>query len=327
MPAFGLTKQSRPHALVSGHADKANKVADTYGIDRKRVYNYDNFDRIADDPSIEVVYVILPNHMHAEFTIRALKAGKHVLCEKPMAVTPDECRQMIDAAKAANKKLMVAYRLRYEPHTQTAIGLLREKKLGEVRSFSAANMQNTKAPDIRLSKKTAGGPLGDVGIYCLNAARYMTGLEPIEVSGMLHQPDGEPRFAEVPEQLVWTMRFPNGILAHCACGFGSEVSRHLRVDCREGFLEMENAFAYRNQKLLTFQNKGLTQHQIDPVDHFAAEMDYFSGCVLRDENPITSGEEGLQDMLIIDAINTACAERRSVQIAVGVNKAVAGERA
>ncbi|MES2572512.1 MAG: Gfo/Idh/MocA family oxidoreductase, partial [Verrucomicrobiota bacterium] len=181
LPAFHQCKYSKPVALVSGHPDKARRVAQAYRIEEKAIYNYDNFDRIIDDPAIEVVYIVLPNSMHAEYTIRALRAGKHVLCEKPMAPTLEECHAMIAAAKKADRKLMIAYRLHYEPANLAVMELCKTKACGELKTFASSNSQNVKAPNIRLSAKLAGGPVGDVGVYSINAARYCTGEEPAEV--------------------------------------------------------------------------------------------------------------------------------------------------
>ena len=144
-------------------------MAKVYGIDERNIFDYDDFDRLNDCKEVDAVYIILPNSMHAEFTIRAIEAGKHVLCEKPMATSVEECKKMIGAAKKASRKLMIAYRLRYEPFNQKVIELCKEESLGAIKVISASNAQNVKAPNIRLSGKLGGGPLEDVGIYCLNA--------------------------------------------------------------------------------------------------------------------------------------------------------------
>lgn len=203
LPAFAAATASRPIALVSGHKDKAAKVAGHYGINPKNIYNYETFDELKNNEEVEIVYIVLPNSMHAEFTIRALKAGKHVLCEKPMAVTVAECEEMISVAKEMDKKIMIAYRLRYEPFNQKMIQLAKGRSLGELKLFTSENIQNVKAPDIRLSRALGGGPLGDIGIYCLNAARYITAEEPTEVAGMAFQSRSDPRFEEVPERIVF----------------------------------------------------------------------------------------------------------------------------
>ena len=165
MPAFRECRLSQPTALVSGHAEKAHKVADLYGIQHTSIYDYENYDRLADSPAVDAVYASLPNSMHAEYTIRALKAGKHVLCEKPMAVTVEECERMIAAAQEAGRKLMIAYRLHYEPFNRKAMELCAQKAFGPIKTLSSSNCQNTTAPNIRLSADLGGGPVGDVGIY------------------------------------------------------------------------------------------------------------------------------------------------------------------
>lgn len=312
LPAFAQTRTARPVALVSGHPDKAAKVAAAYGIDPKRIYSYDTFDRLADDKAVDIVYVVLPNSMHAEFTERAFKAGKHVLCEKPMAVSVAEGQGMIAAAKAAGRKLMIAYRLRYEPHHIQAIELVR--KLGGARTISASNCQDTQAPNIRLSRALGGGPLGDIGIYCLNAARYLTGAEPVEVTAQEHRPTDVPRFREVPESVAFTLRFPSGAVAALDCSFNSVESRRLRVHCPGGVIDMENAFAYRGLEMTVFEKAGRRKLTLGQVNHFAAEMDHFSDCVLRDRPPRTPGEEGLADLRVIAALNEAARTGRAVKV-------------
>src|SRR5579863_8196237 len=169
LPAFATCEKAKVVALVSGHPDKANKIALRYGVDPKNIYNYENYDSIKDNPEVEVLYIVLPNSMHAEYTIRGVQAGKHVLCEKPMATTPAECQSMIDAARQAHRKLMVAYRCRYEPFNQEMIRLAREQELGPVRIVHADAGFNIVDPtQWRLRKSMAGGgSLMDIGIYSL----------------------------------------------------------------------------------------------------------------------------------------------------------------
>lgn len=317
MPAFAHARLSRPTALVSGHPDKARRVAAAYGIDPKRIYGYDTFDRLRDDGEVDIVYVVLPNSMHAEYTIRAHRAGKHVLCEKPMAANPAECREMIAAARAAGKKLMVAYRLRYEPFNRAVIKMCREKAVGELRTFEASNCQVTPAPNIRLSRGLAGGPVQDVGVYCLNAARYVTGEEPVEVTAQEHRPANIPRFREVPASVAFQLRFPSGVLAHCDCSFDAAESRRFRVTGTDGFLDLDPAFGYRGLRLTVGKGAGREQPALAGVNHFAAEMDHFSDCVLNGKDPLTPGEEGLADMTVIAAIEEAARTGRAVPVAAG----------
>ncbi|RYD84519.1 MAG: Gfo/Idh/MocA family oxidoreductase [Verrucomicrobiaceae bacterium] len=320
MPAFLETRLSKPVALVSGHPEKARKIAEAYGVKPEAIYNYENYDQLAQNKEVEVIYIILPNSMHAEFTIRGLRAGKHVLCEKPMAPSVEECEQMIAVSKETGKKLMIAYRLHYEPMNLTVAELLRKQTFGPVKTLSSSNCQNTPAPNIRLSKKLGGGPIGDIGIYSINTARMILGEEPVEVSAMFHQPKDNPRFREVPESATFTLRFPSGVLAHCDCSFNSTESRRYRVHCEKGFVEMDPAFSYRGLRLRVKQgeSKGgtpqLAEWNVKEVNQFAAEMDHFSECVLQDKLPRTPGEEGLQDMRIIAAIEEAARTGQTVRI-------------
>ncbi|UQA56849.1 Gfo/Idh/MocA family protein [Polyangium aurulentum] len=315
LPAFGLAKHSKLVALVSGHPDKAKKVAEAHGLDAKNLYGYDNYDTLKDNPAVDIIYIILPNSMHAEYTIRGFEAGKHVLCEKPMAPSIEECQRMIDAGKAAGKKLMIAYRLHYEPFNKKVIEMCSKKELGALRSFSAMNVQTTKAPNIRLSSKLAGGPLGDIGIYCINAARYVAGEEPIEVMGMAHQPADDPNFREVPAGYAFTMRFPSGLLAHCDCSFQGERSSRYRVNCADGYIDLESAFPYFGQELRVSRKDGATKLQIEPKNHFTEEMDHFSQAVMSGKESDTPGEEGLADMRVIKAIEESARTGALVKVA------------
>ena len=314
LPAFARAHRSQPVALVSGHAEKAKQVAASFEIDPKAIYSYDNYDGLKDNPAVDVVYIILPNSMHAEYTVRALKAGKHVLCEKPMASDVAECEQMIAAAKTAKRKLMIAYRLRYEPFHITAIEACRKGTLGKLKVITATNSQIVQAPNIRLSKTLAGGPVGDVGIYCLNAARYLTGEEPTEVTAIAHQPKDDPRFREVPESVAFTLRFPSGVIANLDCSFGTAETRLCRIIGTEGILNLDNAFAYRGQRFTVQTAKQKAEVKIAEVDHFAAEMDYFSECVLDGKQLRTPGEEGLADMRVIAAIAESIKTGKAVKI-------------
>lgn len=314
LPTFGQCELAKLVALVSGHPDKAKKVAAVYGVDPKQIYDYSNYDEIAKNPDVDVIYIILPNSMHAEYTIRGLKAGKHLLCEKPMATSVTECEQMIAAAKSAKRQLMIAYRLRYEPFNMEAIKRCHEGQLGKLKTMTASNGQNTEAPNIRLSKSLGGGPLQDVGIYCLNAFRYLTGEEPIEVSATAHQPKDDPRFREVPESVAFTLKFPSGVIAHGDCSFGMSEARRCDVHGTQGSLHLDSAFAYQGQRLVVRESKLASELNLSPVNHFAAEMDHFSQCILAGKESRTPGAEGLADLRAITAIEEAIRTGRTVSL-------------
>jgi predicted dehydrogenase len=194
------------------------------------------------------------------------------------------------------------------------IELCEQKKFGDIKLISASNSQVVTAPNIRLSSKLGGGPLGDVGVYCLNAARYITRQEPIEVCAFSHQPKDDARFREVPESVSFVLRFPNEVQATCGCSFGASESRFYRVECSEGMIELDNAYSYRGQELRIRRKKENTRLEIEPVNHFAAEMDHFSECVLNGQNNHTTGEEGLADMRVMEAIEEAARSGRTVKI-------------
>jgi predicted dehydrogenase len=317
LPALTKCKRAKLAAFVSGSADKAKHLAQVYSLPTKNIYSYENFDRIASDPAVDVVYVALPNSMHAEYTVRALKAGKHVLCEKPMATTPIECDQMIAAARAAGRRLMIGYRLRYEPFNQALIKLAQDDtELGPTRFVLADAGFNIGDPNQwRLRRSMAGGgSLMDIGIYALQAARYLTGAEPTEVQAMLHSTPDDPRFREVEENVTFQLRFRGGVLAHCTSSYGAPVNR-FRVCKQKGIAELEPALSYSGLGMRVLRGGNVEERAHPTVDHFAAEIDHFSECVANGTDPLTPGEEGLRDLKIMMAIYEAARSGKTVALA------------
>jgi predicted dehydrogenase len=316
LPAFAKCEKSKVIAFVSGHADKANKLAQRYGVSSKNIYNYENYDSLKDNPEIDIVYVVLPNGMHAEYTVRALQAGKHVLTEKPMANTPDECRHMIDAARKADRKLMVAYRCRHEPHNQEAIRIAHSKELGPTQMILAdAGFPIGDPGQWRLKKKMAGGgSLMDIGIYALNACRYLTGEEPTQVNAMIYSTPGDARFKEVEEHVSFQLRFPSGVLANCTSSYGYFHQSHYRVLGTEARLCLDPATWYSGLRLWIERGNVIEQRDLPEIDHFAAEMDHMSDCVQANRQPLTPGEEGLRDLTIIQAIYEAARSQKTVML-------------
>jgi predicted dehydrogenase len=300
MPACRMSQRSQVTALVSGHRDKAEKTAAQYNVPSKNIYGYENYNEIADNKDIDAVYIALPNSMHAEYTIRAANAEKHVLCEKPMATTVKDSQAMIDACKAANKKLMIAYRCQYEPTNLRAVQLVRDGKVGTIQAIESANGFTEHAGEWRLSRKLAGGgPLMDVGIYSLNACRYLTHEEPAHIEGYSSVVDRDGRFDEVEENVSWTMKFPSGVVASCNTTYGAEMPGFFRVHGSKGMIHMEPAFAYQGLHLRA-QIHGEPpidepNNQKDPYQ-FVLEADDFAECVLENKEPKANGEEGLRDM-------------------------------
>jgi predicted dehydrogenase len=305
MPGTRSTTNSQITALVSGHRDKAEKIAAEYNIPASSIYSYENFDEIAHNPAVDAVYVALPNSMHGEYTIRAAKAGKHVLCEKPMATNVTECKAMIAACKAAHVKLMIAYRCHYEPTNLKAVRLIREGALGKVQAIESTFGFNIGKGEWRLSKKLAGGgPLFDVGIYSLNACRYLTGEEPQHISAYASVIDQDGRFSEVEENVSWTMKFPSGIVASCNTTYGGDMAGYFCVHGSKGWLQVDQAFVYEGLRLRgNFSGKQVDEPNParDP-SHFQAEAEHFSHCIQNGLEPQSPGEEGLRDLEYITEI-------------------------
>jgi len=313
MPACRTTRQSRVTALVSGHRDKAERMAAEYGIPRENIYSYENYDAIATNQDIDAVYVALPNSMHAEYTIRAAKAGKHVLCEKPMATSVADAQAMVDACRAANRKLMIAYRCQLEQTNLHAIDLIRSGKLGKVEAIQSAYGFNIGRNEWRCNSKLAGGgPLMDVGIYSLNACRYLTGEEPAELHGYASVIDQDGRFKEVEENLAWTMKFPSGVVASCDTAYGADMPGYYRVHGSKGVLHVDAAFGYEGQILTAHVQGQPVVSEPNPAkdpSHFVLEADHFAECVLRNMTPKTPGEEGLRDMQLMERIYQSCGRK------------------
>ena len=316
LPAFAKCEKSKPVAFVSGHPDKANKLAERYGINPKNIYNYQNYDSIKDNPEVDIIYIVLPNGMHAEYTIRGFQAGKHVLTEKPMANTPADCQKMIDAGRAAGKKLMVAYRCRYEPFNREAIRICRSGELGSLQAvLTNAGWKVTNPDQWRMKKDLAGGgSLMDIGIYALNGARYLTGEEPTEINAMSYTTPNDPRFKEVEENIYFQMRFPSGALANCTSSYGYFHTSCFRVIGTNGWLEMDPATWYSGLRLRVGDNNGVTEKELPTRDHFALEMDHMSQCVMENKEPLTPGEEGLRDISLMMAIYESARTGKTVKV-------------
>ncbi len=313
IPGFAEAKSVRLVALVSGEPDKARIVAAQHGVPEKNLYDYKSFDRIKDNPEIDVVYIVLPNALHAEFTIRAAQAGKHVLCEKPMAASVSEAQSMVDACKAADRSLMIAYRLQYTPEHRTVIQMARSKAYGPVRMIEAVNGQND-APNgqwRQIKSMAGGGSLPDVGLYCLNAFRYITGEEPVAITAQMTQPRNDPRFREIEDVAMFSLRFPSGIVASGTSAYSFHESRFLRVHAETGWFGIDPAFGYDNLQLAINRKAGRASatetRRFTPKSQFAEEMDAFAASLHAKQEPRTGGAEGLQDMKLMAAIYQAAA--------------------
>jgi predicted dehydrogenase len=302
IPAFRVSKKAKLTALVSGDPAKAQRLAQENGVNPDSIYDYNNFGQIKDNKKVQVVYVVLPNSMHAEYTIRAARAGKHVLCEKPMEVSVAKCEQMISECRHAKVKLMIAYRIQYEPMNRAMQRLVREKTFGDVKYIESANLLKVEQMEWRLRKELSGsGAVGDLGVYCINTIRFLLGQEPLEIFAQTFRPVGDPRFKEVDATIIWQMRFPSGLLANCACSFDAHHTQSYRIVADRGTFGMDPSFPYRGLKMYAQPNEPPLP-EIGQTDQFANELDHMADCVVNDREPYTGGEEGLQDQRIIEAI-------------------------
>jgi glucose-fructose oxidoreductase len=318
IPQFKNCAHSRLAAVVSGDPAKAHRVAAENGLPERSIYSYETFDKIRDNPDVDIVYVCLPNSMHAEYVIRAARAGKHVMCEKPMAVSAAECISMIGACKAANRKLMIGYRCHFEPFNLEAMRLARAGAAGKIRYVRSEHGFVQRDPSKwRLKRSLAGGgSLMDMGIYSLQAARYMTGEEPIAVQAIESTDRSDPRFHEVEDQIDWQLKFPSGAVAACKSMYSANQN-HIICVGDTGRIELEPATRYDGNHMWTGRD-GREQEITPPPGpgktQFAGQLDHLVECIATGREPIVSGEEGLRDMRIIEAIYRSAREGRTIQL-------------
>jgi glucose-fructose oxidoreductase len=299
LPAFAHAKRnSRLTALVSDDATKLKALSKKYGI--THTYDYDAFDECL--RHVDAVYIALPNSMHKAYTMRAANAGVHVLCEKPMAVTVDECREMIDTCRANRVKLMIAYRLHFEQLNLKAIDLVRQGRIGSPKFFNSSFAMRVRPDNIRTKKKLGGGTLYDIGVYCINAARYLFRAEPTEVMAISVN-GGHPGLREIDESTGAVLRFDGERVAAFVTSFNASDVASYRIVGTKGQLHVDPAYEYAEglSYELTVDGK-TTRQRTGKHDQFAPELLYFSDCILRDREPEPSGEEGLQDVRIIQAL-------------------------
>jgi predicted dehydrogenase len=320
LPAFQQSKHAKVVALVTGDREKGLKIARQYHIPESAVLDYKDYDKLAAMSDVQSVYIALPNNLHAEYTVRAARAGKHVLCEKPMANSVAECKQMIEACRKAGRQLMIAYRSQYESLDRALVKMIRDKKLGALKEFNSVNSQNMGDPGHwRLKKALAGGgALPDIGLYCINAARFLSGEEPNEVMGNVWSTPGDARFREVEESCQFILRFPSGLMATCSTSYSAHKSQMLRVNGFEAWAEMDPGYAYHGNKLRVTRvvdgKEQTSEIQAGNKNQFTLMIDHFANCIQNNKDVHTPGEEGLQDQRIMDAIYESARTRRAVKL-------------
>ena len=325
---LAASQYCRLAGIVTGHPEKAEKWSKSYNIPQKNIYNYQNFDEIRANKDVDLVYVVVPNGLHKEFVIRAAKAGKNVITEKPMATTVRDCEEMIRACKDAGVYLAVGYRLHYEPTHLEIKRLGQEKVFGPVRMIEAGlgyqtfnitnqaedlkNFNKNDQSEWRLNKTlSGGGPLMDLGIYCVQSSRYVLGEEPISVTAQFGPVHNKIRFSEVEETISWQMDFPSGALSNCVTSYGFNIDRFY-ASADEGFFELSPALSYG-----PFRGRSTKGEIVFPtINQQAAQLDGI-GKLILEKKPLPAhitGEEGIKDIRVMNAIYEAASTGKKISL-------------
>lgn len=312
--AMQSCKRAKVTGVISGTPSKITNWQSKYNIPEKNCYNYSNFDQVKNNPDIDAVYVITPNALHHDQVIRVAKAGKHVICEKPMAINAKEGQEMVDACKKANVKLLVGYRMHFEPKTLEVIRMRKEGEFGRILFFQGLSGFTIGDPtQWRLNKQlSGGGSLMDIGIYSINGSRYMVGEEPVWVTAQETKTDHQKFKEGVDETIQFELGFPSGAVASCLSTYNMGYLDRFFMSAQKGFVEMQPSTGYGPIKGRT--NKGeLTQPH---VTHQTLQMDEMAAIILDGKQPVVpvDGEEGVRDLKIIDAIYEAIRKGKRVEL-------------
>jgi glucose-fructose oxidoreductase len=311
LPAFAHARRnSRVVAVVSGDRAKREAMATRYRLEH--AFDYDEYDACLEQ--VDAVYIALPNHQHAEYTIRAARAGVHVLCEKPMAPTARECQRMIDACRRHGVRLMIAYRLHFEEINLRVVDLVRSGRIGEPKFFNSSFAMTVRRGDVRTKRAFGGGSLYDIGVYCINAARYLFRAEPTEVLALAVN-SGVKALAEIDESTAAILRFEGDRVASFVTSFNAADVGEYRIVGTKGQVHVDPAYEYAEGLGYTLTVDGKAQRRtIGRRDQFAPELLHFSDCIRDGRDPEPSGEEGLQDVRIVEALLRSAAAGRAVKL-------------
>lgn len=302
-PALQKTDYCELRGIVTGSPEKIPQWQEKYGIPDANVYNYENMHEIANNDDIDVIYIVLPNSMHAKYSIIAANAGKHVWCEKPMAMNAEECRQMMRACEKNKVRLAIGYRLQHEKNNQIMMKWAETEPYGPIKELSAEAGFFSRNPGWRTEKEMGGGAMYDMGVYPLNTSRYTTGMEPIAVSAKSSTSRPE-LFKEVDETMEFTLEFPDGITAYCRTSFGESMN-NLEVSCRNGSYYLQPFQSYSGVKGGTSDGKFL-----EPMnkDQQAVQMDDDALAIMNNRPFIAPGEDGLKDIIVLEKIYESAAK-------------------
>src|SRR3954467_485094 len=312
LPAFAHAKNAKLVALVSGDPEKRQKLSRRYRCD---AYDTRDLDDVLHRPDVDAVYIAEPNDKHADFAVRCAKEGVHVLCEKPLAVSEEECRRMIDAARDAGVKLMTAYRLHFEESNLEVVKRIEEGRIGEPRIFSSTFAYQVRPGNIRTAPERGGGAIWDLGVYCINAARYIFRSDPVEVFALRIDRREDERFKEVHEGMTVLLKFPGERVAQFTVSFGAYEQDEYRVIGTKGSIELQDAYEYTGPRELRLSAGGKERtRKFKPADQFAPEIIAFSRAILENRDVEPDGEEGLRDVRVIVAALKSARENRALPL-------------
>jgi predicted dehydrogenase len=317
LPAFRRSRKAKLVAVVSGDERKAKRVAAKFKA--SDYYTYDDYSLCLSHPRVDAVFIANHNGGHAEFTVRAANAGKHVLCEKPMANTVEDCQRMIDACRANNVRLMIAYRKYFEPASLALKKLVAGGKLGRLKiihsAFTIFLPPGGKVPAWHFARRLAGGgSLVDVGVYCVNTIRWLTEKEPFEAQAFAWTVD-PARYDQVEENIAFQLKFPGGLVAQASSSFGAAQASFLHVHGEKGWAALDPAYAFDEERRLFGKIGGRWfEKKFKVMDEFALELDAFADCIHRRREPEPSGFQGLRDVAVMQAIYRSARENRPVPI-------------
>jgi predicted dehydrogenase len=318
LPAFAHSRKAKLVAVVSGDKKKASKLAEQFQA--SRAFSYEEFTKCLGNPEVEAVYIATPPGEHEMYAVAAAKAGKHVLCEKPLAATVKQARNMVDTCHRNKVQFMTAYRKYFEPSSVTLKSMISKGELGRIdvihTLFSELRPFGDQSPSWLFSRNLCGGgPLTDLGVYCLNTCRWLVSEDPIAASGAVSWVRDRRRYKEVEEGISFRLEFRSGLILQGTAAYSAAFSSFVHVHGEKGWAELAPAFAFEEERRLSGKIAGRWfAKTFKPIDEFALELDYFAECIREDHTPEPDGEQGLRDIIIIDAIYQAAKNGGTVKI-------------
>ena len=315
LPAFKFTKKSKLVALVSGDAEKAKRLAKKFHVPHH--FTYENFDECLRNPEVEAVFIATNNGTHVRFTLQAAASGKHVLCEKPLANTVEECQRMVEACKKSRVKLMTAYRKYFEPASLEFKKVIESGKLGRLKFIHTAFSVNLPVNNQwHLSQSAAGGgALLDVGVYCVNTVRFVLGMDPVEVAGAYAWTVDPARFGEVEETMAFQLKFPDSLYMQATSSFGADIASFLQIHGEKGWAALDPAYAFSTERRMFGKVGGKWfEKKFPAIREFDIELDYMADCIRRKHEPKPDGVVGMRDVEIMQAIYQAERTKQAVAI-------------